>query len=272
MTANQLANNSLIKKSFKKQLNILLLAILCLSFFIVLDLLGWSVQIRMIVNVVLTPFKELGVSVSQLTARPWLMLRYSWHTVERIQDLQLRYAQAEAQLAELNFLKQENEQLKKLLLNSDTTNKKVSLATPILSLGKPAINLESSHIDQLDQLVGKAVFSQEVLLGFIHSIEGRQAYLDLLTLKESRPIIAITNSGVQGLVIGDGRRVLLTQVPRDQLLTIGESVVTVGQTGVGRGLFIGKIAEFLTKTSDPTQTAVIDQLVSFYELQVVQIK
>ncbi|HQM15597.1 MAG TPA: rod shape-determining protein MreC, partial [Candidatus Woesebacteria bacterium] len=119
---------------------------------------------------------------------------------------------------------------------------------------------------------GTAVLVEGVLVGTIAKQQLGTATVNLLWQKETLPILAETDSKVQGLVMGDGRRVLFTEVPVDQELTIGQQVVSVGQTGVEQGLFIGEIRAIVTGYSNAVKTAVLEQYVSFYQVGLVEVR
>jgi hypothetical protein len=86
-------------------------------------------------------------------------------------------------------------------------------------------------------------------------------------------IVAETANGVRGLVKGNGRDVLLTEVASATDLTRGELVYTVGQTGVQRGLLLGRISYVVEQNpSQATLTARLEQLVNFYEVSLVEIR
>ena len=81
-----------------------------------------------------------------------------------------------------------------------------------------------------------------------------------------------TQSGVEAVVDGDGRNVLLTHIPRSVELNEGERVVTVGQEGVEKNILIGVVKKINHSPSDSTNTYIINQLVSFYSAVLVEVK
>lgn len=196
------------------------------------------------------------------------MIRQRQLLAHRVQDLELHVARLSVQLAELEQLKNENEQLRTVLNSSSHSLQNSLITQPILSYAQPTIALDP------DQKVtpGTAVLVEGVLVGTIAKQQLGTATVNLLWQKETLPILAETDSKVQGLVMGDGIRVLFTEVPVDQELTIGQQVVSVGQTGVEQGLFIGEIRAIVTGYSNAVKTAVLEQYVSFYQVGLVEVR
>ncbi len=196
------------------------------------------------------------------------IFKQQYQLARKVQDLELRLSQATANLGELDQLKKENQELRNLLNSSDRSLGRVVLTQPILSYAQPVIGLPKDE----EIAIGAGVLVEGTLVGTVQEVKQDIAILTLLWQKNSTPVLATTEMGVQGLVIGDGRRVLLTEVQMDEELEVGQRVVTTGQKGIEKGLLIGIIRSLQSSTSDATKTAVIEQYVSFYEAQLVEIK
>jgi cell shape-determining protein MreC len=194
-------------------------------------------------------------------------------TARRVQDLEIKLAYAMAQLSQLEKVKQENEHLRQLLNSSNRTLEPVVITSPVLSLAKPAVKLPLK-LNQTEIAVkpGSPVLVHDTLIGVVSSFSQDVAYIDLLWHKDCLPILAETSNGVQGIIRGDGKRVLLTEVPTDAELEVGQRVVTSGQAGIDQGLYIGEIQSLRSGLEAAVKTAVIEQYVSFYEAEIVEIR
>jgi cell shape-determining protein MreC len=64
----------------------------------------------------------------------------------------------------------------------------------------------------------------------------------------------------------------LTEIPVNVKLEVGERVVTQGQDGIAPNIFVGRIASLESKPEAAVQTAVIEQVVSFYEATIVEVR
>lgn len=187
---------------------------------------------------------------------------------EHVQDLELRYAESLALLSEQENLRQENQELRSLLEGTQSAVPKRSLIAPVISYSQPVIAIGS--IDGIQE--GAVVLVAQTVVGRVSKVSAYQAKIDLLSTSESPFILAKTESGATGLVTGDGKKVLLTELPVEVEVKTGERVVTVGQPGVEPGLFIGKVESIRKDDSAPTQVATVDQIVSFFQVHVVEIR
>lgn len=214
------------------------------------------------------PFLETNSKIVTVLAQPYRNLKISRKAVRRVQDLEIKYAEVSAQLGELEALRAENKELRNLLENSDRKLQKTVLSAPIISLAQPSISVGMA--DGVNQ--GNIVIGSQTLLGTVSRVYENQSEVGLLSHLNSQPILAKTESGVQGLIIGDGKRVLLSEIPIDEEIKINDRVVTLGQKGVPRDIFIGRVRSIEREPHSSVQVAVIEQFVSFYEILVVEIR
>lgn len=199
---------------------------------------------------------------------PWAHIQSLTTAQRRIQDLEFRYAEASAQLGEMSALQKENQALRELLNASDVTLEERLITTPIIAYGEPLVAGGAQENVQ----PGAMVLVGQTLVGRIGSVSERQSEVELLSWTTTEPVLAKTESGAEGLIRGDDKRVLLTEVPTNVELQIGERVVTQGQQGVAPNIFIGRVASIMTRPESAVQTAVLEQLVSFYETNVVEVR
>ena len=192
-----------------------------------------------------------------------------WKLTSRLEDLQYRYSEAAADLIKIKSLEQENQELRKLLENSDRSYRQVVITSPVISFAQSFIAAGS----QSGIKTGSAVLYKDTLLGLIDQVEDRQSSVLLLSKLSDFYILAETETGVKGIIKGNGREVLLTEVKHDEQIEIGQLVFTSSQLGIEKGLLIGRVARVLTDNQAfAVKTAVIEQLVNFYEANLVEIK
>ncbi len=249
--------------------------LILLSAWIVIVLLQLiSVNSKVIggVNAVVQPILSVEVSLVSNINSSLKNLRSWYATARRVQDLEIRLSNALAQLSQLDQLKTENEKLRELLNSSDRSLEPVIITSPILSLAQPAVALPNSLKASDLVRLGSPVLVENTLVGLISRLGQDIAYVDLLRQREARPILAETNTGIQGIIKGDGRRVLFTEVPIKAELEVGQRVVTSGQEGINKGLHIGEIQSIQSGASAAVKTAVVQQYVSFYEADIVEVR
>lgn len=253
----------MLNEKYKKYLMVLF-AIFILFFLQFLNLLNLSGLIN-----VANLWKEKNFQVLQIIANPFKRVTLLWKLTSRLEDLQYRYSEASANLIKINSLEQENQELRKLLENSDRSYRQVVIAAPVVSFAQSFIAAgEQSGIK-----TGSAVLYKDTLLGLVDQVEDRQSSVLLLSKLTDFYILAETETGVKGIVKGNGREVLLTEIKNDDQIEIGQLVFTSSQLGIEKGLLIGRVARVLTDNQAlAVKTAIIEQLVNFYDTSLVEVK
>lgn len=253
----------MLNEKYKKYLMVLF-AIFILFFLQFLNLLNLSGLIN-----VANLWKEKNFQVLQIIANPFKRVTLLWKLTSRLEDLQYRYSEASANLIKINSLEQENQELRKLLENSDRSYRQVVITAPVVSFAQSFIAAgEQSGIK-----TGSAVLYKDTLLGLVDQVEDRQSSVLLLSKLTDFYILAETETGVKGIVKGNGREVLLTEIKNDDQIEIGQLVFTSSQLGIEKGLLIGRVAHVLTDNQAlAVKTAIIEQLVNFYDTSLVEVK
>jgi cell shape-determining protein MreC len=233
-----------------------------------LELTGLSQPVVGLVSRGVEPVRQLWVGGLSLIYRTGDSLQKLPKAAQRIQDLELRLAEASAALAELETLRKENQELKFLLGNSDLRGERGVITSPVIAFSQPAIAAgQSAGIQQ-----GAVVLSRNTLLGQVAEVHPHQSSVTLLSEKNAQPILAKTESGVRGLIMGDGRKVVFTEVAKQDVLTMGERIVTMGQPQIEQDLPIGKIIKINDDPTASIKSAIVEQYVSFFETPLVEVR
>ena len=236
---------------------------------------SWLIQISFLspwINARIEYLRFKIKTFSQPVRQLPVLVQKSWqrnrNLTGHLQNLELQFARASAELTELSALRQENEQLRTLVGQIDRAKKPMILAAPLFSLSTPAIAAGSNEGIKPGQLL----FISQTLIGRVLTVTEHESTISLFWQKSSVPIVVQTESGVEGLLVGDGKNVLLTHVSPDAVLQIQDRLETVGQPGIPPHKYVGRIREIRATTSHPTQTAVIEQLVSFFEAKFIEVE
>ncbi len=184
----------------------------------------------------------------------------------RIQDLERELAFSEAKVAQLQQLELENQLLKEKL-NMGEKAKSQILSFTINSFARPAIAAGSDS----NLKPGMSVLINGTLVGLVDEVYPHYAFIKLLKDFTNEAILVKTTGGVEALVRGDGRRILLSQVTMTDKIDLNDKVSTLGQPGINKGLMIGKIVEINRQSAGLEQQAVIEQLVNFYQVSMVEV-
>ncbi len=243
----------------------LLVWTVCIMCILLAQRVGWYLLLEKQVVRALQPFQAATLAFSNNVISPleWIETKHA-SALEEV-ELKKTYAQALAQLSELERIKKENVALKALVGDLGSSKQKRKIAAPIISYSLTAISL--GREDGINE--GDRVYSSDTLLGRVSSVEAHQAFITLLSDTHSQPVLVQTQRGVQGILVGNNTRLELTQIPVQAVVEKGDRVTTVGQEGIPAGEFIGLVAQVNQTQTAPTQTASIDQLQSFYSAVVV---
>lgn len=213
------------------------------------------------------PVQKLGIQLVQVVPSTWANLQRMRGLERHVQSLELSYNQALVELAELQGVKEENQQLRLLLENTNRKFLPSVLAVPIISYGLPAVTVGTDQ--QIE--TGAAVMVQQTLVGRVKELRAQQASVELLFQSTSTPVLVRTERGATGVIKGDGKRVVLTEVSLDEDLEVGQRVVTVAQPGIRADIVVGTVQSIQTDPASPVQSAVVGQTVSFYGSRVVEV-
>lgn len=209
--------------------------------------------------------------VNQLTfaiAQPLINLQSLSASQRRIRDLELQYAQSLAQITELEQLRQENQSLRALLGSSTTLQDRGVIASPIIAYGRPLMAAGSQEGIQ----PGMMVLVADTLIGVVTEVSTTQSQVALLHQETAPQVLAKTEAGVTGIIRGNGQRVIMTEVPIEQTVSVGQRVVTQGQDGIAPNVVIGTVAEVRAEPTSAVQALVIEQIVSFYETSILEVR
>jgi cell shape-determining protein MreC len=219
-----------------------------------------------------TPFLKAGSNIVALISTPYRIIKANAGAYDRIKFLELSYDQASAQLSEIDNLRLENQELRTLLNSRTTANTSLSgkdqrTAAAILSYGQPQIERSNSDVIH----TGSLIFIGSTVIGKVGQVSENFAEALLLSQPTGATLLVRTESGVSGIAQGNGREVVITQLPIQSEVKEGERVVTVGQIGVPADLYIGRVQRIEKKAGEATQKAFIDQGVNFYESRFVEV-
>lgn len=214
-------------------------------------------------------WKEKNFQFLQKITSPFKRMTMLWKLSSRLEDLQYRYSETAASLIRIKSLEQENQELRKLLENTDRAYRQVVITAPVVSFAQSFI----AAGNQSGIKPGSAVLYKDTLLGLIDQVGERQSSVLLLAKLSDSHILAETETGIKGIIKGNGQEVLLTELKNDEQVEVGQLVFTSSQLGVEKGLLIGRVARIVADNQAlAVKTAVIEQLVNFYEANLVEVK
>lgn len=254
-----------------RQLNVWTVAVFAVFLLAVLEYAGLLRWPRAGAERMVQPFLASSAQVVRTVRLPAEWLRIATKKYSYVLDLELRYAESAAQLSEFDRVRKENEALRALLeyeQASGAAQPRQRKIASVLSYAQPTISLGQD--DGIKE--GYLVFVHGALVGKISKASAHEAQVKLLAAFSDTDVLLVqTEVGVSGLVSGDGRDVVMREIPIDAAIQIGQRIETSGQVGVLPQLYIGRILAIRRDEGSPTQTAVIDPGVSFYRTSIVEV-
>lgn len=236
-----------------------------LLFFV--EQVGLMIPFRAFGEATVEPVQALSVSVVRKITVPFELINQRYAQIQRLRDLEIRHSEALAEISELEQLREENQELRRLLDQPARFAENRVIAAPVISLARPIVAAGSMS----DVPVKSLVMASGSLLGIVEKVSERQAEVLLLQGMQESVILANTESGVQGVIRGDGKRIILDELPRDATLTVGERITTSGQEGVPSGILIGTVGVIENDQTASVQSVFVTQQVTFYETPLVEI-
>lgn len=247
--------------------NHLSVSFLLVLLLIAIEFFGLSKYLENFLQPIFLPVQVQTRKIIDVVERPFFDFKRSVNSARKVQMLEYRYSEALAQLSDLQRLQNENRELKALLENTDRKARDTVITSPVVSNIGPTIGV--GRVDGIEE--GNLVFVAQTLVGRVSKVEEHFSRINLIFQKDFKPLVVETSQGYKGLIKGDGKRAVITEMNADQVPENESRVVTVGQLGIEQGLFIGQIGQDISHPSDPIKSYVVNQYIDFYQAGVVEV-
>lgn len=241
-----------------------IVAFLCIG---ILELQGLLIPLRAQVNLATAPLLSFLSQQVTTAITPFALIQNRGSLLQRLAQLEFDYAASLSKISELERTAQETAALREMLQKSTITADQIITASRV-SYAQPEIAAGSKQGVRESMLVLVA----GTVVGRVYKAEENRAMVRLLSDPREKSIIAVTDSGVQGLLVGDGNAVFLSLVPQNASIVPGEKVTTVGQESVPAGLFVGTVVEGVGDVAEPTKQVLLEQYVSFFSAPLVTVR
>ncbi len=240
------------------------IAFLCIGMF---ESQGLLLPLRAQVNSATAPLLSFLSRQVTTAVTPLSLIQNRASLLQRLAQLEYDYAASLSKISELERTAQETSVLREMLQKSAISTDQIITASRV-SYAQPEIAAGSKQGVRESMLVLVA----GTVVGRVYKAEENRAMVRLLSDPREKSIIAVTDSGVQGLLVGDGTAVFLSLVPQNASIVPGEKVTTVGQESVPAGLFVGIVVEGVGDVAEPTKQVLLEQYVSFFSAPLVTVR
>lgn len=257
--------------SFPPRRKIYLVFVFLLALIIIFNYLGWlnwlKYRLRLIFIPILANANEIGVKLGD---------NYHFFTnkedfFNQFNKCLINLQQEETAAAQNQLLAEENVELKKQL----GFVRRAGLATVTASVvGRNADSIEKTIIINAGETetvkVGHPVVAGDgVLIGRVTKVEGEISVVRLINDNQSKILATVLNKDRSLGVVeaGYGSSVRMNFIPRNEVVLIGEQIVTSGQDlQVPKGLLIGKVVAIENEAYQPFQQAVLETTINLEKI------
>lgn len=227
-------------------------------------------DIRQAIGASVRPFYRLGVKLVEYKT----IIMTIGDIIQENSQLKDDNIKLQTKLNALTEVAHENDLLRQQLA-IDTPPDHRLIAAPVVGFDPVNLN-QSILINQgTNQGIktGAPVLLNGYLIGIVSRADSKSATVQLLTSHRTRLSVKLQQSRAPGLLKGGLRGVIVEDIPIDQPVSVGETVVTAGQLPILRpGLPIGEVSQILSGHSDIFQTALIKTPLASRSLDVVFIE
>ncbi len=229
--------------------------------------------VRSLVLTISSPFLLSLTSFFSHTSKSFNVL-FSLSDIRKMnEDLFWENKSLEARIAELEYTRSENEELRRQLDFKKQSERDVTSAR-IISYGDPGsedwLIIDKGETSGIQK--GMAVLANaSVLIGKIEEVYAHSSRIQLLTSKESVVSVRVAKTRTEGVVRGRyGLGLQLDMVLSTETLSKGDVLVTseIGSK-FPSGIFVGVVQDIRMSEDGLAQRANVDQGVSFHKMEVV---
>lgn len=257
------------KKNYNlKRINVWIYYLVLIFFLMLIEFVDLDVFFRKEAEKVLAPAMSFGTNIGYIAKKPFQIFADAYQASVKIQDLEIRYSESLATIGQLKALEEENQALRQIIENTDRKISDSIVTAPIISYGDPYIN--SGEEEGVS--TGDLVMLSQTLLGLVESVSPHQSQVLLLNKMLDKSVLVKTSSGAEGIMVGDGKRIIVKEISKNAPISVGDRVVTLGQEGIERDLFIGKINYIIDSPELATKEAYVEQLTSFYDTRILEVR
>lgn len=236
-----------------------------------LHILGWLRPVRLASDQVLSPIVRMVGGWGDSVAGGVRLLGSVGQLSRDNKDLQNQVAELKQQLANVKEISFENDQLRQQLGFSSRQNLDLSSARVIgyePDNVRKFITIDKGSGAGLKK--GMAVISSGVLVGTIDQLNQYSAQIFLASDPDFRIRAIGQDNRAQGTVKGQiGQGYVMDMIAQNEVIKVGETVITAGSEIVPKGLVIGRVESVERSDNAIFQTANIQPSINLNRLEIV---
>jgi len=246
-----------------------LISVLLISFFIVLNLTGFSKEIKNFFYLISSPIQKTFWRAGDNMSDFFEAISQSKNLKKENEELELKIQAFLAENIALKDLKKENEILREALGIGLEKNFKLVISQIIgKDISSDTILVNKGLNDGLTPGL-PVITSQKILVGKISEVYKNFSKVMIISNKESSFDAEIENREAIGIAKGKGGlKLYLDFIPKEKEILEGDIVVTSALGGIfPKGLLVGQIKDIKRSDIEPFQQAEISPFFNIKELE-----
>lgn len=259
------------KKPHSRTRLAILISLLIISGVLLFQLLGLWRPFRIVIDTLTQPITNTIAGMARWTGNGMSTLGSLGKLSQENVDLQRRLDEKEAELAKLREIEKENALLRAQLNFSEEQKLDLAGARVVAYSSdnvRRNITIDVGKADGIE--VGMAVVSSGAMIGKIERVYDQSSDVFLVSDPEFR-VLAMTQDGrAKGIVRGQlGSGLRMEQIAQNEVIDVGEYVMTAGSERVPKGLPVGTIESIDRSDNEIFQAANVKPLVDTQRLEIV---
>jgi len=254
------------RSEFSKGISTFFLLILISAGLLVLDNCGLLVRQRALSSNLILPTQRAFLLTGQGFTNFFSFLTFWKSGSSKITYLEQRVRELTVEAEKVKRLEDENVSLRSQVGVPVSKNKR-------MVMGSVVGNSQNLLIDKglRDGIkTGMPVIYQDVLIGKLVKVLENSSSVLVLTDPLSRVTATTSKTKAKGIVAGQfGVETILEKVVSEDVLNVGDVILTSGEDGILKGLIIGKISEVQKLDAGVFQSAKISLVLDFQKLNQV---
>lgn len=258
-------------KSHSRSRIAIIISLVIISGVLLFQLLGLWRPFRIVIDALTQPITNTFAGVGRWTGNSIATLGSLGRLSQENIDLQRRVSEKEAELVKLKELEKENALLRAQLNFSDEQKLDLVGARVVAYSADNVRRNITIDVGKSDGVVeGMAVVSSGAIIGKIERVHDKSSDVFLVSDPEFR-ILAMTQNGrAKGIVRGQlGSGLRMEQIAQNEVIDVGEYVMSAGSDRIPKGLPIGTIESIDRSDNEIFQAANVKPLVDTQRLELV---
>lgn len=239
--------------------------------YVVVGVLIFALDSLGVFTVVKRPVEQFLISISvarnqvvNIVDIPIDWLRFYRSGSKQLINLESRLAEAIVDKAELEQLRQENQDMR-ALLESKVSPSLDFMPAKVLGTKNQLLMIDKGSVDGISS--GMSVVYQDVFIGQTAEVQSHISQVLTIQSRNSKVAVTIVDKRINGLLVSQDNVLKLVQVLQSEKLEVGDIVSTSGLDNITPNLVVGTITKINENDQGIHQEATIEPPIDYSVIQ-----